>query len=108
MRIVAILVMLWPGAVLAWDRLDGGAIEQALSDRTLVYDAHTLQHFHASGATDYITERFSSGRWEVRGDQYCSSWPPSDVWACYDVELEGEMVRFISSDGSASVGTYRE
>lgn len=103
-----IVLAMIPGGVMAWTPLDGAGITAALSDRSLQYDAYTLQHFRSSGVTDYITERFSSGRWAVRGDQYCSVWPPSDVWTCYDMEYEGAQLRFIGADGAVSVGTYVE
>jgi len=101
-------MMCWPGLVAAWQPLDGAEITAALTDRSLAYDQYTLQHFHKNGATDYITERFSSGRWSVRGDQYCSTWPPSETWTCYDVDAQGDSIRFTGADGIASVGTYTE
>lgn len=92
-----------------WTQLrDDAAIKDALSDQTLVYDAYTFQQFSADGATRYLTERVSDGRWAARGGQYCSVWPPSDVWTCYDFEVKGGQVRFISSDQSISVGTFRK
>ena len=84
------------------------AIRDALADEKLIYDAHTMQHFAANGSTQHITERMSDGRWDVRDGQYCSTWPPSDTWACYDIQIGGNVVRFIGSDGSVSEGTYRK
>lgn len=83
-------------------------IEAALSDRILRYDALTFQRFGAEGDTQFITERASDGRWAARGGQYCSVWPPSDVWTCYDFQVSGDQARFISSDRSISVGTFEE
>ena len=88
--------------------LSNEAIIEALADETLIYDAYTLQHFAANGSTQFITERLSNGRWDARDGQYCSTWPPSDTWACYDVQVSGDVVRFIGSDESVSEGTYRK
>lgn len=86
--------------------LDGPQIETALTDRALVYDDGATQDFRASGRTLYNAGRDSWGYWAVRGDQYCSQWPPTDGWYCYDVSQNGDVVRFIAEDGSFSVGTY--
>jgi len=84
------------------------AIHGALADETLIFDAYTRQDFGAAGDTQYITERLSNGRWAARDGQYCSVWPPSDVWTCYDLEINGDAVRFISADGAVSEGKYQK
>lgn len=81
-------------------------IQAALADRVVRYDALTFQRFGAAGDTQYMTERASEGRWAARGGQYCSVWPPSDTWTCYDFQVNGEQVRFIGADRSISVGSY--
>ena len=108
MRKTLTAILIWPGAALAWEPLTGPGIEAALTGRTLVYDAHTAQTFHEGGTTDYLTERLSTGRWEVRGDRYCSAWPPSETWTCYAVEAEPGAIRFVPEAGAASVGRYPE
>jgi hypothetical protein len=66
------------------------------------------QDFDEGGATSYAKgDSHQIGRWDVRGDQYCSLWPPSDVWACYDMTTDAsdpahEQVTWISADGSRS------
>jgi hypothetical protein len=63
------------------------------------------QSFDDGGATIYTKGGAQSpGRWDVRGDQYCSLWPPSDVWACYAMTIDSsdpahEQVTWISADG---------
>ena len=106
MRFAVILAVLLPAVALAedWVPLDGPAISTALTDQRLRYTA-ARQHFGADGQTLYDAGRPSWGSWAVRGDQYCSVWPPSDLWACYDVSQNGDMIRFIASDGSFSDGT---
>jgi hypothetical protein len=32
----------------------------------------------------------------VRGNQYCSLWPPAEDWACYDVQLTPDIAPFLS------------
>lgn len=99
---------LWSGAVSAeWRMLSGAEITDALTERSLLYEAAT-QVFYASGRTLYNAGADSWGYWLVRGDQYCSQWPPSGLWDCYDVALNGDEVRFIGSDGSFSDGIYAD
>jgi hypothetical protein len=60
------------------------------------------QVFQASGATftiDIETGQQSQGFWKLRGDQYCSQWPPSEYWECFDVYGNDQGVVFVSSQG---------
>ena len=92
-----------------WERvLSDEGITEALAGRTVVYDEYTLQHFGTAGDTVFVTERAANGRWAARAGQYCSVWPPSDVWTCYDFQVNGQRVRFISSDRSISEGSYQD
>jgi hypothetical protein len=105
---VAVLVFLWgfgPASVAAdgWERLEGDAITRALSARVLGYPDGTLQDFLADGRTLHGE---TDGRWEVRGDRYCSVWPPSDRWSCYAVDRNGLDIRFTADDGTVTVGRY--
>ena len=87
-----------------------GDIETALSGRTAFEAAQIYrpwrQFFAADGITTYFGDGPSSvGRWEVRGTQYCSLWPPVEEWACYEVELATRNPPFnsivwISKDGT--------
>ncbi|SLN59311.1 hypothetical protein PSJ8397_03149 [Pseudooctadecabacter jejudonensis] len=88
--------------------MTGPQIAAALTDRALVYDDGATQDFRASGRTLYNAGRDSWGYWAVRGDQYCSQWPPSDGWFCYDMARQGDGLRFIAEDGSFTDGTYRD
>lgn len=105
MAIVAMYAGLSPGLALAqeWERLDGQGITDALTARVLGYPDGTLQDFFADGRTLY-GERW--GRWEVRGDSYCSQWPPSDRWDCYAVGRNGLDIRFTAENGATTVGRY--
>jgi len=92
-----------------WQRLlDDDAVYEIIAGRTIDYDPHTFQWFGWSGETQYVTDRFADGRWAARGGQYCSTWPPSDRWDCYDVQVQGNRIRFISADRSVSEGQFRK
>lgn len=89
--------------------LSGPQITKALADKTLTY-ASATQEFRASGATYYDDGQPSWGYWEVRGDQYCSTWPPQNGWVCYDVladpDRPGEVV-FIGESGTRYIGVVK-
>lgn len=94
-----------------WNKLTDDQIITALSDRQVVYtnQGNSSQTFHKNGETTFVEGRPSLGYWRVDNDQYCSQWPPSSTWACYDVYLNagGNIVRFQGSDGVNWDGTYR-
>jgi hypothetical protein len=110
MRGACLMFFLWPALALAdgWERLDGTGIARALTARVLAYpdDPKTggaLQDFLADGRTLYNDQW---GRWEVRANRYCSVWPPSDRWSCYDVDRQDLEIRFTSDGGEVAVGRY--
>ena len=110
MRRFALMIALCAGAAWAapWDVLDGPGIVQALTGRTIAFENAT-QDFRASGRTLYVFGgRDSWGYWRIEGDRYCSQWPPSDLWACYDVALSGGNVRFVGPSGDVSDGVYAD
>lgn len=104
-------VMLSAGPVWAadWVRLTGVEAEAALNGTTLKYEA-ARQVFYASGKTLYDHGRPSWGYWAVRGDQYCSQWPPADGWACYDLDRHSGdgRLRFVSETGATTEGLIVE
>ena len=110
MRVLAVgLMALLAGPVAAEAvKLDGAGITKALVGVALVYDDGTSQSFAGDGGTVFDGGNgASNGRWRVSGDQYCSEWPPSDSWACYDVTVDGRVIAFVAADGSASVGRVK-
>lgn len=111
MKPLLTLLILMASPVLAQDAtLTGPQIMAALTDRTLIYPDGATQVFRDSGATQYDNGRPSSGRWGVRGDQYCSVWPPSDSWACYGVtqSADGLTISFVADDGSRTAGVVKQ
>ncbi len=59
------------------------------------------QFFDPNGQTRYKEDarQLELGRWRVneRG-QYCSVWPPSDRWVCYNVRVSGNTLYWQSGD----------
>jgi hypothetical protein len=111
--LVLALVLASPSMVLAedWQALTGAEISTALTARVLGYDGGEMQNFFADGRTLYEVKGGESwGKWKVEGDQFCSVWPPSDHWACYDLQRDGtgRSLRFVGSDGAVSVGRYAD
>ncbi len=109
MRRFALMLCVVASPVAAdWVSLKGDAVRVALEGRVVEYE-NARQDFRASGRTLYtFGGRDSWGYRRVQGDQYCSQWPPSDLWACYDLEQNGIRVRFVGSAGAddVTVGIY--
>lgn len=101
----AVSLIFWAGLGLAqdWQELDGKGISAALSGKVLDY-GNAKQEFFVSGRTVYEAGEPSWGNWAVRSAQYCSTWPPSDKWDCYDMTRAGNLVRFIDSSGNVTEG----
>ncbi|MDU8926490.1 hypothetical protein RXV86_03740 [Alisedimentitalea sp. MJ-SS2] len=109
-RVAMVLVAAFIGqgvAADAWRAMSGQQILEELTDRELVYDGGAWQRFNASGRTLYNAGTDSWGYWSVRGDQYCSQWPPDAFWACYDMAMDGERFRFVDAFGNVSAGTRK-
>ena len=99
--------------------LKGSEIEPALNDVNIWYEPlspkSARQFFNHNGETPYIDEAGAKtfGRWLVRGDQYCSQWPPSDRYVCYGVERTTDakgrtVITFLSGgDGKRYTGVAR-
>lgn len=107
----AVLCLLLAAPALAgeWKVLDDAGIHAALDARVLRYEDGSTQNFFQDGRTLYEAGSGQSwGKWWVEGGQYCSTWPPSDVAACYGVELNGLDVRFTSKSGQVSEGRYQD
>lgn len=98
------------GAAEAWQTLVGDEVREALEGNALDYTSGAHQDFRASGRTLYHAGRDSWGYWRVQGNQYCSQWPPSDLWACYDLQVsdDGTRLRFVGASGDVSDGDYTD
>jgi hypothetical protein len=94
-------------------------IEPALNDVTVWYEPMSAtsarQFFNHNGETPYVDESGTKtfGRWLVRGDKYCSQWPPSDHYVCYGVERSVDakgrtIITFLSGgDGKRYTGVAK-
>jgi hypothetical protein len=107
--LVLCLLLATPALAEDWTPLDDAGITAALSARVLQYQDGSTQNFFTDGRTLYQAGAGESwGKWWVESGQYCSTWPPSDVPACYRVEAKGPEVRFTGRSGDVSVGRYTD
>ena len=101
--ILAALCLFAPALQAEEVRLKGAEIRLALSGHSVagVDDGGAwTQDFAADGATVHRQGTGqSTGTWDVRGDQYCSRWPPGDGLTCYDMARDGEDIVFIAAGG---------
>ncbi len=93
-------------------KLKGPEISAALTGHTVQGtgdDGKAWQQiFHKGGITYYsVGGAQSQGVWEVRGDQYCSQWPPNESWTCYDLMTDGKTLSFVSASGGRSSVTIQ-
>jgi hypothetical protein len=94
MRIATMFICLAIGiaSAQAGEKLSGPQIEALLNDSTAWYVPLTAtsarQYFHKNGETPYVDGKGDKtfGEWVVRGDKYCSLWPPSEHWSCFEME----------------------
>lgn len=110
MRRFALILALWPGFLAAEEfrTLAGDEILSVLTGQKLDYGEGISQTFDDTMLTQYFAGGPSAGRWAVQGDRYCSLWPPSDLWACYDVQQRDDVIRFIDDSGGTTDGTIVE
>jgi hypothetical protein len=110
MRRFALILALWPGFLAAEEfrTLTGDEILSALTGQKLDYGEGIWQTFDDTMLTQYFSGGPSAGRWAVREDRYCSVWPPSDFWACYEVQQSGKVIRFVDDNGATTDGTLAE
>ena len=109
MRVLTAVFVLAAGMAQAedWVALKGADIEVALMARMVLYADGAQQTFMGAGVTTYQDgDAMSAGSWRVEEDKYCSVWPPSDLWACYGVEVSGIDVRFVGEGGEVTVGRF--
>lgn len=69
------------------------------------------QEFFPSGATNYYQGDMrdaSFGLWTVRGNLYCSKWPPVEHWSCYRLLVDGERLVFEPEGGGAPWEAVRQ
>ena len=98
-------------AVAAERPLKGPEIATLLNDSTVTgqnINGIWKQYFNVNGETIYLAPEKppSIGEWNVKGDQFCSQWPPSDHWVCYavtgDLDAKPRTITWISGGGGAT------
>lgn len=111
-----VIVLLTLGGVKAddtspWAQLNGAQITKALAGSSFVYpkEGGATQSFEANGRTVWVQGAPSMGEWKASDTQYCSVWPPSKGWVCYDVTINDDKtaVRFIGESGKIYEGHYQ-
>ena len=96
-----------PVALAEQVKLNNQQILDYLTDRTVTGNQNGngwKQFFRAGGSTDYYQDGYpfpSQGYWKAEGDKYCSQWPPSPHWTCYDFTADGDELVFIPPGGEA-------
>lgn len=95
-----------------WMPVVGGEITEVLSGIHVVYEGRdgVSQTFHAGGSTTYVDGRPSIGNWRASNTQYCSQWPPSSDWECYDLFKDGTgmRIRFLGASGDEWIAKFKE
>jgi hypothetical protein len=87
-------------------QITGPQIQEQLSDNKFQQIKPITQHkieqvFLRGGATQFIVDgQVQLGQWKIEGDKYCSAWPPSDSWDCYDILQDGTALIFLSGHGA--------
>jgi hypothetical protein len=105
--IVLLICPLTASADETWTPMKGDEIRAALTGRTLQYQT-AWQDFRASGKTLYTAGADSWGNWRIEDDQYCSQWPPNDLWTCYKMDRSGEKLRFVGPNNDMTEAVYTE
>ena len=115
-RIVVAVILIWTSmttANAAFEPMTGDQIRLALAGRWVKGESFK-QWFLESGETEYVYQNGgpSLGRWRVQGDQYCSLWPPSGTWACYNMSWDrsgkATIVRWIDAAGDVSEAVIQD
>jgi hypothetical protein len=90
-------------------KISGPEIEKLLIEKSYLQIKPQTQYtieqiFLKGGITHFIVDGDAqTGMWKVEGDKYCSAWPPSKNWDCYDILLDGSKVIFLSAQGARYV-----
>jgi hypothetical protein len=101
MRLLTALLCMVTSAE-AGEAMKGADVEATLNNTTAYYvplgPTSARQFFNKNGETIYVDDKGAKtiGAWLVRGDAYCSVWPPSEHYVCYPLE------KGMSADGKVT------
>ena len=61
-----------------------------------------FSYFEANGSTTYVEpgKPSSQGRWQAAGDKYCSKWGEMGSETCYALEMDGDTLLWVTSEGT--------
>jgi hypothetical protein len=61
-----------------------------------------FSYFEANGWTSYVEpgKPPSLGRWQAHDDKYCSKWGEFGTESCYALELDGDTLLWITTEGA--------
>ena len=61
-----------------------------------------FSYFEANGWTTYVEpgKPSSLGRWRAHDDRYCSTWGEAGNESCYALEMDGDTLIWLTSDGA--------
>lgn len=97
------------------DRQLTGAEIAALLPRIVAIGDDDRQTFAANGETLYAKAgKDKLGRWELRGDRYCSLFAPAKDWTCRAVYAEGpenaqpSRLTWVGDDGNPTIKILRK
>lgn len=94
-----------------WELLNGKQIHAVLAGSSMVFPEEdgATQDFESDGSTVWVHGAPTFGKWKVSDTQYCSVWPPSTAWVCYNVSINAERstVRFIGESGKIYEGIFK-
>lgn len=60
-----------------------------------------FSYFEANGWTTYVEpgKPESQGRWQAHDDKYCSRWGEGTTESCYALEIDGDTLLWVTSEG---------
>ena len=61
-----------------------------------------FSYFEANGWTTYVEpgKASSQGRWQAHADKYCSKWGEMGSETCYALEMDGDTLLWVTSEGT--------
>jgi hypothetical protein len=69
-----------------------------------------FSYFGANGWTTYVEpgKPSSQGRWQARDDKYCSKWGEFGSESCYTLEMDGDTLLWVTTEGARYPSTVIE
>lgn len=88
-----------PAVAQDFQTLEADEIWSTMMGNAYTYPTGAWQEFLPSGRTRYVSGNNSWGLWRVKDGCYCAQWPPAANWTCYEVQSNGDRLRFIDENG---------